>query len=88
LSRVGEDSPNTRDLLAHAIPATLRDLAMARRDRMEGHREVAQSAATLGRELSYEFLAAVAIGLGSCWRSGWLTFAPIGMRDEKGRHER
>jgi serine/threonine protein kinase/predicted ATPase len=42
------------------IPATLQDLVMARLDRMEGEREVAQLAATLGREFSYELLAAVA----------------------------
>ena len=41
-------------------PATLQDLVMARLDRMEGDREVAQLAAVLGREVSYELLAAVA----------------------------
>ena len=45
---------------AREIPATLQDLVMARLDRMEGDREVAQLAATLGREFSYELLAAVA----------------------------
>jgi len=47
-------------LLKREIPATLQDLMMARLDRMEGEREVAQLAATLGREFSYELLAAVA----------------------------
>ena len=47
-------------LLGHEIPATLQDLVMARLDRMEGEREVAQLAATLGREFSHELLAAVA----------------------------
>jgi class 3 adenylate cyclase/predicted ATPase len=47
-------------LLAHEIPATLQDLVMARLDRMESEREVAQLAAVLGREFSYELLAAVA----------------------------
>ena len=47
-------------LPAHAIPATLQDLIMARLDRMEGERELAQLAAVLGREFSYELLAAVA----------------------------
>jgi class 3 adenylate cyclase/predicted ATPase len=60
LDQAGEDSPSTQALLAHAIPATLQDLVMARLDRVEGDREVAQLAATLGRELSYELLAAVA----------------------------
>ena len=42
------------------IPATLQDLIMARLDRMEGEREIAQLGSTLGREFSYELLAAVA----------------------------
>jgi class 3 adenylate cyclase/tetratricopeptide (TPR) repeat protein len=42
------------------IPATLQDLMMARLDRMDGEREVAQLAATLGREFSYDLLAAAA----------------------------
>jgi len=41
------------------IPATLQDLMNARLDRMEGEQEVAQLAATLGREFSHELLAAV-----------------------------
>jgi serine/threonine protein kinase/predicted ATPase len=49
-----------RALEAHAIPATLQDLVMARLDRMEDEREVAQLAAVLGREFSFELLAAVA----------------------------
>jgi predicted ATPase len=47
-------------LPAREIPATLQDLVMARLDRMEGERDVAQLAAVLGREFSYELLAAVA----------------------------
>jgi class 3 adenylate cyclase/predicted ATPase len=50
----------TKTLAAHEIPATLQDLVMARLDRMEGEREVAQLAAVLGREFSHELLAAVA----------------------------
>ena len=46
--------------MTREIPATLQDLVMARLDRMEGDREVAQLAAVLGREFSYELLAAVA----------------------------
>jgi serine/threonine protein kinase/predicted ATPase len=42
------------------IPASLQDLVTARLDRMESEREVAQLAATLGHEFSYELLAAVA----------------------------
>jgi serine/threonine protein kinase/predicted ATPase len=47
-------------LPAHQIPASLQDLMNARLDRMEGEQEVAQLAATLGREFSHELLAAVA----------------------------
>ncbi len=44
---------------AEEIPATLKQLVMARLDRMASNREVAQFAATLGREFQYEMLAAV-----------------------------
>jgi serine/threonine protein kinase/TolB-like protein/tetratricopeptide (TPR) repeat protein len=44
----------------HEIPATLQDLVMARLEHLGGGREVAQLAATLGREFSHELLAAVA----------------------------
>jgi len=47
-------------LLGREIPATLQDLVMSRLDRMEGERDLAQLAATLGREFHYELLAAVA----------------------------
>jgi predicted ATPase len=56
----GEQGDALKTLLKREIPATLQDLMMARLDRMEGEREVAQLAATLGREFSYELLAAVA----------------------------
>jgi class 3 adenylate cyclase/predicted ATPase len=54
------DSTRVRTLLTREIPATLQDLVMARLDRMEGDREVGQLAAVLGRETSFELLAAVA----------------------------
>jgi len=44
---------------AREIPATLQDLVMGRLDRMSSNCEVAQLAATLGREFHYEMLAAV-----------------------------
>jgi predicted ATPase len=43
-----------------AIPATLQDSLMARLDRLAPVKEVAQIGAALGREFSYELLAAVA----------------------------
>ena len=42
------------------IPSTLQDLLVARLDRLPGIREVAQTAAALGREFSYDLLRAVA----------------------------
>jgi serine/threonine protein kinase/predicted ATPase len=47
-------------LPTHEIPSTLQDLVMARLDRMEDERDLAQLAATLGREFTYDVLAAVA----------------------------
>ena len=41
------------------LPATLQELVMARLDRMSADHEVAQLAATLGREFDYDLLAAV-----------------------------
>ena len=55
-----DGSSRGQTLLAREIPATLQDLVMARLDRIKGERELAQLAATLGREFSYEVLSAVA----------------------------
>ena len=60
LDRAGKGDAGSRAWLGREIPATLQDLVMARLDRMEGEREVAQLAAALGREFSHELLAAVA----------------------------
>ncbi len=47
-------------LMPLAIPATLHDSLMARLDRLSPVKEVAQMAAAIGREFSYELLAAIA----------------------------
>jgi class 3 adenylate cyclase/tetratricopeptide (TPR) repeat protein len=60
LGQGGVGGAPTRALPAHEIPATLQDLVMARLDRMEGGRELAQLAAVLGREFGYELLCAAA----------------------------
>jgi predicted ATPase len=60
LNEASEGRTPVTALVSREIPATLQDLVMARLDRMEGDREVAQLAAVLGREFSYELLAAVA----------------------------
>ncbi len=60
LDQAGEGGTGTKALPAREIPTTLQDLVTARLDRMEGEREVAQLAAVLGREFSYELLAAAA----------------------------
>ena len=44
--------------LLNVIPATLHDLLLSRLDRMAADREVIQLAATIGREFSFELLAA------------------------------
>jgi len=53
------DEAVTTNWLKREIPATLQDLVMARLERLEGNRELAQLAATLGREFSHDLLAAV-----------------------------
>jgi serine/threonine protein kinase/predicted ATPase len=60
LDPAGEGGAGRQTLLKREIPATLQDLVMARLDRMEGEREVAQLAAVLGREFGYDLLSAVA----------------------------
>lgn len=50
----------TRPLPALAIPSTLQDSLMARLDRLAGGKELAQLAATIGREFSFDLLAALA----------------------------
>jgi serine/threonine protein kinase/predicted ATPase len=57
--RKGDAGAGIEKLLGREIPATLQDLVMARLERMDCEREVAPLAATLGREFSYELLAAV-----------------------------
>ena len=56
----GKGSSRGQTLLGHQIPATLQDLVMARLDRMNGERDVAQLASVLGREFGYDLLDAVA----------------------------
>jgi serine/threonine protein kinase/tetratricopeptide (TPR) repeat protein len=58
--QAGAGGARVHALPAHEIPSTLQDLLMARLDRMEGERDLAQLAATIGREFSHDVLAAVA----------------------------
>jgi predicted ATPase len=60
LAQAGNGPGSTRALTAREIPSTLQDLVMARLDRLEGDREVAQLAAAIGHEFGYELLSAVA----------------------------
>lgn len=53
-----------------AIPATLQDSLMARLDRLQPVREIAQTAAVIGREFSYALLAAVARRHGDSLKAG------------------
>jgi class 3 adenylate cyclase/predicted ATPase len=57
--QAGAGDARAHALPSHEIPSTLQDLVMARLDRMDDERELAQLAATLGREFSYDVLAAV-----------------------------
>ena len=59
LEPAGEERRTRSSVHARDVPSTLQDLIMARLDRMSSNREVAQLAATLGREFPYEVLAAV-----------------------------
>jgi class 3 adenylate cyclase/predicted ATPase len=60
LDQAGPGDSGSKAWLGREIPATLQDLVLARLDRVEGERDIAQLAATLGREFSYELLTAVA----------------------------
>jgi predicted ATPase len=60
LGQAGSGEARGPAVPGHEIPSTLQDLVMARLDRTEGGRELAQLAAILGREFSHEILAAVA----------------------------
>src|SRR5262249_52263252 len=53
------ESHDPRSLQAIAIPATLHDSLMARLDRLNTAKELAQLGATIGREFSYELLQTV-----------------------------
>src|SRR3984893_14058248 len=55
----GVASPRVSAASTRELPQTLQELVMARLDRVSSNREVAQLAATLGREFDYELLAAV-----------------------------
>jgi serine/threonine protein kinase/predicted ATPase len=60
LDRMEGDGARAPALPAHEVPASLQDLVMARLDRLASGPEVARLAAALGREFSYDLLAAVA----------------------------
>ncbi len=58
MSNLNESGIRFRTLMEREIPATLQDLIMSRLDRMDGNPEVAQLAATIGREFNYELITA------------------------------
>jgi tetratricopeptide (TPR) repeat protein len=59
LEDVGDHYALSGDLSSLSIPASLQDLLMARLDRLQEEKAVAQLAAALGRTFSFELLAAV-----------------------------
>ena len=60
LTETGDHFEYVAPSRAVTIPATLRDSLMARLDRFMPVKEIAQIGATIGREFSYELIAAVA----------------------------
>lgn len=58
MNRLNESGTKFRTLMEREIPATLQDLIMSRLDRMDGNPEVAQLAATIGREFNHELITA------------------------------
>jgi class 3 adenylate cyclase/tetratricopeptide (TPR) repeat protein len=54
------DATRGEQPLTLTIPATLRDLLMARLDRLDTAKDVAQLASTIGREFTYDLLQALA----------------------------
>jgi predicted ATPase/class 3 adenylate cyclase len=54
-----ESGVSTGDMAGHLIPATLQSSLVARLDRLDAAKEIAQVGATIGREFSYDLLAAV-----------------------------
>jgi class 3 adenylate cyclase/tetratricopeptide (TPR) repeat protein len=65
----------TGDLDALAIPATLQDALLARLDRLPPMKEVAQTAAVIGREFSFPLLAAVAAHRGAALETALVQLA-------------
>jgi predicted ATPase/class 3 adenylate cyclase len=59
IESVGSGGRLGRSAVSLGIPATLQDALMARLDRLGPAKEIAQLGATIGREFSYEILAAV-----------------------------
>jgi len=62
---IGGAAQLTASFSLEAIPVTLQDLLMARLDRIAGVCDVVQLAAAVGREFSYELIAAVALSAGA-----------------------
>lgn len=56
---VGVEGKDAASILRSAVPATIQDLLMARLDRLESAKTVAQLGGTIGREFSFALLEAV-----------------------------
>lgn len=85
LDRMESDGARMLALLAHTIPASLRDLVMARLDRLAGDREVAQMSAALGREFNYDLLAAVTTLQGPALQAELTKLVQGGILHQRGR---
>ena len=67
------------------LPSTLRDSLMARLDRVPAAKDVAQIGAVIGREFSYELLAAVAPMSGDALAQGLDRLTEAGLAFRRGR---
>ena len=81
----GAPSPAAATAKPRELPQTLQELVMARLGRMSSNLEVAQMAATLGREFDYELVAAVVTVDGETLRSELARMVAAGILYVKGQ---
>ena len=82
------DASSSGRFRTHEIPATLQDLLIARLDRMTIDIEVAQLAATIGREFSYEVIRAVSTQTDQELQSELQKLVAADLLSERGRPPR
>ena len=80
----GEAGTGEGSLEAVEIPATLKDSLMARLDRLEEGKSVAQAAAAIGRNFAYDLLSTVAGGDEASLRQGLRQLESAGLIQRRG----